>query len=147
MIQGYENFSYVGYTQEEESQLPTLYFEEGHYTQQHNDPSNIGWHPIQKGIICTRINVNANAVKLIMSIQLEETEREENFAERILSGLYTDEQNGTLCEVFYDKKDNYNGIHVSRSFLVKTIHNNFNPEFNSDYAKDILRNGDFAANE
>lgn len=37
--------AYIGYTQSDASQLPTLYFEKGRYTQEHDDPDNIGWHP------------------------------------------------------------------------------------------------------
>jgi hypothetical protein len=53
------DFTYVGYTLGGTD--PTLYFNEGRYTQVHANATNIGWHP-RGNRTCTRINISAAGV-------------------------------------------------------------------------------------
>lgn len=146
MIEGYENYTYEGYTLG--SSKPTLYFKEGRYTQIHDDPNNVGWHPIPTGFKCIRQNINAQGLKRIMEIPEGESAEENLFALDVLKGVYTprDTEESTLCELYTaDNKDFI--IHVSRSKLFKTGDGDFNATYNNAYAQEVLKNGDLAPNE
>lgn len=145
MIEGYENFTYEGYTLG--GSEPTLYFKEGRYTQVHDNPDNIGWHPISNGDKCIRQNINNQGVERIMEIP--EDDAEENiFAQEVLKGKYTPQgtEQATLCELYTADDKNFS-IHVSRSKFIRTSDSDFNTTYDQAYAREVLKNGKLAPNE
>ncbi len=106
----------IGYTQADDSQLPTLYYQNGRLTLQHGNCRNIGWHPRKAGLkyICGNILYpnNPKVFERKGLFNLDEFNlavaavNAENFAE------------SRLIELYYDDKLIIKSRHVSRSQLI-----------------------------
>lgn len=145
MIPGYEKFTYSGYTQANPQTLPTLYFKQGRYTQQHTDHANIGWHPYDAPVY-RLTNITPAAVADIMKIPPGDP-RENDFARDVIAGKYDDQsETGTCCECFsYDGKSY--SVHISRSRFIAVGTDGFKIEYSREYAMSVLRDGTVAPNE
>lgn len=139
-INGYTEFTYVGYTLGGEK--PTLYFAEGRYTQEHEILENIGWHPNPPGD-CVRINITEEAADLYLQIEDNEIE---GFAKEVIKGTYNATAGGVLCEC-HIKNGIFHGIHVSRGRLIRLADSNFEKTYSKEYATKVLAIGELAPNE
>jgi hypothetical protein len=143
-IANYQNFHYRGYTLG--GAQPTLYFDEGRYTQVHNDVTNVGWHPSHT-TYCIRINITAAAVNQFLAIPPDDLAGESAFGAAVVAGQYTDNTaNGVLCECYTNDNQNYM-VHVSRGRFVALADPNFDNTYNNAYAQGVLANGVLAPNE
>lgn len=77
---------FIGYTQGGgENQLPTLYFENGRFTQEHEIAGNVGWHPENPDNL-TRANVRFNGIHWEI-VDLFGDDRDEDLRDQIHQGL------------------------------------------------------------
>jgi len=128
--------NYLGLTQGDPAQLPTLYFELGHYTQEHGDIRNVGWHSIigdpQKyrgqnisgtasrrfGAIDDRINrVNNDVANRNFYIAFKAGQLDE------VNAVPTERGHPVFFECFSDGTGQVIGYHMSRSFLNPIVYN------------------------
>jgi hypothetical protein len=144
MIDGYENFTYIGYTYSDEK--PTFYFAEGRYTQVHKNKLNEGWHPVKKNHRAANIK-GTEAARFSAMKEKGDMPGLEKFVAQFLKGDFdSDEKTAKYFE--YSAEDEKNQIaHVSRGRLVKVGDADFHMGFDEKYAKDVLKTGKIAANE
>lgn len=144
--------AYLGYTHGGE--LPTLYFENGHFTQAHQNPKNVGWHP-NKG--------DRHVIKNITEEKHKEygdhrggpgawsAEKKAEFAKSVDKGEYdAKEGEGKMFESnvkVEDGKDQYSGNHPSRARLVQVGEEGFKAAYGKAYAESVLAKGEVAQNE
>ncbi len=141
MISGYESFTYIGYTHggAASGARPTLYFKEGRYTQDHNEFTNIGWHPNRPGLNYAFGNVREDMVKSF--------QRHTNISAFMAGGCRSTDTTGVrLFECYTNAKGEVVSTHVSRGRLVLVGDRDFNQEFNEAYARRVLYLGSYALN-
>lgn len=125
---------YLGYTLG--STKPTLYFENGHLTQIHDDADNVGWHP------------NHGATHVVTSIsdeggdEFDSTDDLVAFTNDVINGDY--EGDAFLFEYSLNEHNVVieETIHCSRSSL-----NAPDDTYDQAYADDALANASLAPNE
>lgn len=141
---------YIGYTIG--GAHPTLYFEEGRYTQVHTNPENVGWHPV----IGDQYQVNISSADYA-SIRVRSTDdasvvaakkaAKKALVEDVLDGSVADSADpaGRLFEVS-EINGTVTSTHTSRARLIRVGDAGFNPAFDEHYAQQVLDNGSVAKN-
>ena len=147
MIDGYEDFTYIGYTESKGNHgSPTLYFKEGRYTQVHNNKKNIGWHPCSTDASVYRgANITPTAhSESSLARKNEDTEPKKQIKEAFLRGeLDSELADAKFFEVFKVGKGNpedgssWSG-HPSRARRLMVGFPDFNENYSEAYAKGIL---------
>src|SRR5690349_4748176 len=85
MIEGYEKFTYIGYTFGGDK--PTFYFKEGRYTQQHKHKDNEGWHPRRK--FYRGVNIQATEASRFTDMRAKKDKAGMvKFGEEFMKGTY-----------------------------------------------------------
>ena len=138
---------YIGYTYG--GSKPTLYFENGHFTQVHDYKNNIGWHSSGTRHHYGNIGIVGQAmlsqVYNIKDKKVFVTELR-NFINKFESGKFrSSASEAVLFECFLKGKQFY--THQSRSKLIRKDDVDYNRKFNKDYINNVLANGNWAANE
>jgi len=143
-IANYQNFTYRGYTLG--GAQPTLYFDEGRYTQVHGTPANIGWHPSHT-THCIRVNITPAAAATFLQIPVDDLAGESAFGAQVVAGQHTDNTAaGVLCECYTNDNQNYT-VHVSRGRFIILTDAAFNAAYDNAYAQGVLAAGVLAPNE
>lgn len=141
-VNGYETFKYEGYTKGEGVALPTLYFKEGRYTQEHDVPENVGWHPAINP--CWRGNISKESYDYYNSIRSKGDDAAKNkFKKEVMKGTY----NAAPGEGFLFEVELVEGqllAHPSRSRLITPGDPMFDKTYNAEYTKGVLAKGHLA---
>ncbi len=170
MINGFEGFTYLGYTMGDPGS-PTFYFKEGRYTQKHNHPENVGWHPVKTYHLAANITKAAAAEYKALNALIkkaEEDDDEDGEDETIrLNGLKTEFKrrfvNGEfnaldtdVTAIYFEcstnielNKNDYSkwAGHISRARLIKLTDKLFMVQYDEAAAKKVLAKGELADNE
>lgn len=160
--------NFIGYTMTNENNgFPTLYFENGHITQRHDDINNIGWHPHNnlylyedaqdfEDLISVRCKVwpidDDYGLTILHSNQpipaqeirnLIDDEEDQELRDRIM-----ELEGSVLLEMFFENDGTYTAIyHFSRSFLVEYGSNTkFDMRYGFSYARSVCKNAQLAQN-
>ena len=132
--------SYKGYTEGVQGH-PTLYFEKGHYTQIHEDPKNIGWHPNAPGNYIGG-NISVLGAERYDSIKSIEDPEMNAFVKDFGAKKYDDNSaNSFFFEATIDGKST-TSVHLSRS--------RFQPKggkYDDAYATTQMKSAKLAPNE
>lgn len=145
--------AYLGYTQGGGSdQKPTLYFENGRLTQEHSKPKNVGWHPLPEGNHCM---VNADSENII-EIKGDFSGLNDNSLREHVNEIvkkYPSSPNGLtdLTELhlveFCITSDTISNRHKSRGKFITVDDEDFNENYDEDYAFEQLESAELAENE
>src|SRR5579859_5086781 len=129
--------SYIGYTEGAPSK-PTLYFDKGHYTQFHDNPKNVGWHP-NISPNHTAHNISADAAAKYEAIRNSNTAARDlpPFVKNFRDGLYNADGDGTKYFEVTVAPDKY-ATHVSRGHLKN------DGKYNTQYATGALKSAQLA---
>ena len=135
---------YLGYTYGREK--PTLYFENGHYTQVHDLDHNVGWHPNHdQGH--QRVNINKHGQARYLQIPVGDLDGVQGFVEEVKKGHYDpyskEDPEAALFEFDGSGKDHTHlsgGKFISRDAPGGSL-------FDDTYIDDVLRHGHWAFNE
>lgn len=140
--------AYMGYTMGQE--LPTLYFENGHYTQIHDEPENIGWHP-NTGVRHFIKNVTEDAHAHYEDNRGKWDRKQKTaYGKQIEQGDFdAEEGEGMMMEgnVIMSQGQEKIYLHPSRGRLITPNDPAFNPKFGKRYALKVIRTGIIAENE
>ncbi|MEO0583362.1 MAG: hypothetical protein AAF135_14150 [Bacteroidota bacterium] len=151
---------FLGYTMGGEGRTqPTLYFENGHYTQEHEKPKNVGWHP-NKGERHFIANVEEKHYeKYGRNRQKWGRKDKTKFGKKVEKGKYDAKPGeGLMIEGNVKTKvaKNWRGkkyqkeqifLHPSRGRLIKPGDEEFDEKYSEAYAKEVLKDGKKAKNE
>lgn len=139
---------YLGYTQGGDStQLPTLYFENGHLTQEHAYPTNVGWHPLPESTAKHYMaNIGKNkAVQVICPAREDEA-----FIKSIVMNHipHLKDDDGPFL---FEFGTNNGGIvkwhHISRGKFIEVNAPASNKAFSTKYANERVAKAKIADNE
>ncbi|MDX2362861.1 MAG: hypothetical protein QNK23_18770 [Crocinitomicaceae bacterium] len=130
--------TYLGYTLGRTK--PSLYFENGRYTQEYPDKDNIGWHP--NGSNHRGENITKDRYDEIMAIEVGDTVKEKAFVVEFKKGSYDSDASTAK----YFEVSGSADIHPSSSRLIKTSYNDFDDQYDATYASNVLKNGVNAPN-
>ena len=145
-----ETGAYIGYTMGGNS--PTFYFENGHFTQKHDKPENVGWHP------------NKGDRHFIKNITQESYDKYEAHRDEKKGGWNRDEKSKFGLEIERGGHDAKEGegmmvegdvkikegkekvyLHPSRGRFIKA--GDENAEYTEKEAREAVSNGKLAENE
>jgi len=129
---------YLGYTQGRgQQQLPTLYFENGHLTQEHTIPDNVGWHP--NGDNHVMLNVQSEKkYHLILG------NAKDDLIRKMIVAYYSWSSDKTkICLFEFNEKT----VHTSRGQLILVGSIEFNTNYDTTYAKKQIAKAKLANNE
>lgn len=115
--------NFVGYTQADPNQLPTLYYQNGRLTLQHAHCRNIGWHPRKHGYNYISGNVLSPNNPRIFANGTQFDINQFNVAVAAVNPHNI--QNAQLIELYYDANDTIVSRHVSRSYRIPNQPPNF----------------------
>lgn len=136
--------NYLGYTLSRTK--PTLYFQNGRYTQVYPDANNIGWHP--NGAYHRGSNINKQDYDRFIDLNLtpENSPEEREFISKFRNGDFdSDATDSKFFECF--SKDGVNwSAHPSSSHFTKKGDASFDDTFNDAYADAVLAAGVLAPN-
>jgi len=144
---------FVGYTHG--GKEPTLYFDLGHYTQEHKKSGNVGWHPILEG--CSIKRANITEVEYLEYKNAGTQRAQLGFIQKIITGTYQEtEYSKRLMEVSFiknaDGSTRIRSFHLSRSKLIKPllegdeVNSNYSTKFNSIYIENVMKSAFYAKN-
>ncbi|WP_299244068.1 hypothetical protein [uncultured Aquimarina sp.] len=152
---------FIGYTITNLNKKPTLYFEKGRLTLQHDHHLNVGWHSNQ-GIQFKRQNIDQNSAEVYQGLIEKYNFAKINNIVILRDELWIEIQKFALNfmnnKIINCKKKNaqlfecieYDNIgfitHLSRSKLIKTNQENFEKIF-SIHIEEILAQSKLAKNE
>ncbi|MFD0861856.1 hypothetical protein ACFQ1M_06530 [Sungkyunkwania multivorans] len=138
---------YIGYTLG--GSKPTMYFENGHYTQVHDYADNVGWHSSGERHHYGNIGIVGQSIlSHIFEMRDSEVQKEElnHFITKFKAGNYrSDAPEARLFECFIKAGAFY--MHESRSRLIRKDDVGHDRRFDLAYIEDLLSNGRIAANE
>lgn len=150
---------FLGYTMGGKGRTqPTLYFENGHYTQEHNEPENVGWHP-NKGERHFIANVEEKQYKKYKTKRKKWNRKNKTkFGKNVEKGKYDAKPGeGFMIEgdvktktarnwlrMKYQKEQIF--LHPSRGRLIKPGDEDFDEKYSEAYAKEVLKEGEEAKN-
>jgi len=137
---------YLGYTESTDNKgFPTLYFENGRFTQRHQLITNVGWHPNSKDHYGSNISIR----KYNEYFKLKNVQEKDKFKTKFRKGRFdyhgsNAENNAKYFEVFRDPFGKLRA-HPSRSFLRMPGNAGFNKQYDQDYAYSKIETGFFQA--
>lgn len=140
--------NYNGYT--DGRSKPTLYFENGHFTQVHGNKNNVGWHPeLKEGVLRRNIKediqdkwINLYSKKNKNNVEISDLAILTN---EIMNGKY-DDQDGLLFEFHYGGSG-VRSYHPSGGNFKKLGDKNFDNQYDENYAINVVEKGKLADNE
>ena len=136
---------FLGYTQGDgKNQKPTLYFENGRLTQEHDKPENVGWHPHKGTTRVVAIYGSGGLVKLIsgdVDPKVVASKIEAHYKERY---AFTEDK---LVEFDLGEQDVASHWHRSRGILLQANDHNFDQKYGTTYATSQIENATLADNE
>lgn len=116
--------NFIGYTQADPNQLPTLYYQNGRLTLQHAHCRNIGWHPRRAGYQYISGNIlSPNNPKIFANGTLFDINQ---FNMAVAAVNQNNIQQAQLIELYYSATDMIVSRHVSRSYRILNQPPNFN---------------------
>ena len=138
---------YIGYINGEGK--PTLYFENGHFTQSHDYKNNVGWHSNGTRHYYGNIGIKSQAtLKQIHTLADNKTLGLElkNFISKFELGLLESNAfEAVLCECYLNGKQFR--TEVSKSKLIKNNDTDYDKKINKAYVDKVLYNGNWAVKE
>lgn len=138
---------YIGYTSGDGK--PTLYFENGHFSQVHDYENNIGWHSNGARHHFGNIGIAGQAMlKQAYSITDNKAFGAEikNFVSKFELGLLeAGVSEAVLCECYLNGKQFR--AELSKSKLIKKNDIDYNKKINKAYVDEVLSNGNWAVKE
>ena len=138
---------YLGYTYG--GVKPTLYFENGHFTQLHDYENNIGWHSSGGRHHYGNIGIEGQSMLSqtykIRDKKAFELELKSFISKFELGGFSSNSSEAVLFECFLKGKQFF--THQSKSKLIKKGDMDYDREFDKAYINKVLSNGNWAVNE
>lgn len=141
-----ETGAYIGYTMGGDA--PTFYFENGHFTQVHKNPENVGWHPNKSSRHFIKNITTSARNEYTQNRKIWDRSEKTAFGLEVESGLHdADEGNGMMVEgdVFTGQDGSEKVyLHPSRGRLIKPTDED--SEYSSKDAIAAASNGGLAKN-
>lgn len=138
---------YLGYTLE--GVKPTLYFENGHFTQLHDYENNIGWNSSDGRYHYGNIGIEGKSVlSQIYKIRDKKAFQLElkNFIDKFELGKFSSNSSeAVLFECFLKGKQFF--AYQSKSKLIKKDDMDYDREFDKAYINKVLSNGNWAVSK